>query len=207
MNGYEIKTDVLESLYNEISTISQKLLDSLKEKEEIICTEEFVKICFSSNIIEDTKFLNELSGNPLFKARHANMIIRDMIEQVIEFIYLMKNKNTIPDYMGMNTTNNALSSQNIIKEFHKLAGGRFSDGRKSVSEMAQDIGEKNSSPNHRALYEMYQLLSEECHNSYFFSYLDSVGDIETGKETVALTEEQAQNLLIVIDRFMETFRN
>lgn len=90
MNGYKIKTDVLESLYDEVSTINQKLLNSLKEKEDIICTEEFVKICFSSNIIEDTEFLNKLSGNLLFKARHANMIIRDMIEQVIEFIYLMK---------------------------------------------------------------------------------------------------------------------
>lgn len=205
MESYQIKSDILESLNNEINAINTKLLDSLKGKKDVICTEEFVKICFSSNILEDIELLNKLSGNPLFKIRHANLIIRDMIEQVIEFIYLMKNKNMIPDYMGVNSTINALSS-NPIKEFHKLASGRFSDGRKSISEMARDIGEKKSLPNHPALYELYQLLSEECHNSYFFSYLDNVEEVKTGKETIALTEEQAQNLLIITGYFMDTFR-
>lgn len=205
MESYQIKKNILESLNNEINTINAKLLDSLKGKKEVICTEEFVKICFSSKILEDIELLNKLSGNPLFKIRHANIIIRDMVEQVIEFIYLMKNKNMISDYMGVNSTVNA-SSPNPIKEFRKLASERFSDGRKSISEMARDIGEKKSLPNHPALYELYQLLSEECHNSYFFSCLDSVEEVEAGNETIALTEEQTQSLLIIIEYFMESFR-
>ena len=44
MEGYQIKSDILESLNNAINT---KLLDSLKGKKDVICTEEFVKICFS----------------------------------------------------------------------------------------------------------------------------------------------------------------
>ena len=57
----------LESLNNEINAINTKLLDSLKGKKDVICTEEFVKICFSSNILENIELLNKLSGNPLFK--------------------------------------------------------------------------------------------------------------------------------------------
>lgn len=204
MSGCKINPDFLNSLYDEINAINFEILNLLnakEENEEFICTEEFVKYHFSKNIIEDTEFLNTLSGNPLFKVRHANMIIRDMIEQVIEFIYVMKNKAMIPDYLGINAPSNKLSSQNPIKGFRKLAGGRFSDGRKTVSEMAIDIGEKKS------LYELYQLFSDKCHNSYYFSVLESVGEVETGIEQVALTEEQVNILTIVIDRFMETFRN
>ncbi len=47
MEGYQIKSDILESLNNEINAINTKLLDSLKGKKDVICTEEFVKICFS----------------------------------------------------------------------------------------------------------------------------------------------------------------
>jgi len=69
--------------------------------------------------------------------------------------------------MGINTKESNPSSSNYIKEFHKLGGGRFPTGRKSVAEMAQDIGEKKSTSSQMTLYELYQLLSDKCHNSYF----------------------------------------
>lgn len=72
--------------------------------------------------------------------------------------------------------------------------------------MAKDIGKKKTSENQPALYDIYQLLSEECHNSYFFSNLDSLSETEDGKEKLALTEEQAQYLMIIIERFMEVYR-
>ncbi len=61
MEGYQIKSDILESLNNEINAINTKLLDSLKGKKDVICTEEFVKICFSSNILEDIELLTQTS--------------------------------------------------------------------------------------------------------------------------------------------------
>ena len=72
--------------------------------------------------------------------------------------------------------------------------------------MARDIGEKNLSERQPALYDIYQLLSEECHNSYFFSNLDNLSETENGEEKLALTEEQAQYLMIIIERFMDVYR-
>lgn len=55
--------------------------------------------------------------------------------------------------------------------------------------------------------EKYQrYLSEECHNSYFFSNLDNLGETENGEERLALTEEQTQYLKIIIERFMDVYR-
>ena len=72
--------------------------------------------------------------------------------------------------------------------------------------MAKDIGEKESSSNRMTLYDMYQLLSESCHNSYFFAGLDVIETVETGKEFVALSEAQVQHLMIIIGSFMEAYR-
>lgn len=206
MNGYQIKTNIFEDLNTEINSTNQKLLETLKNKSEFLNSVEFIKISFSENLLEDIDFLNTLSGNPLFKVRHANIIMRDMLEQVIEFIYLMKHKELITDYLGANVDTPNLSTSNPIKEFQKLGSKRYKNGRKSVSEMAKDIGEKKSTANNLALYELYQLLSEECHNSYFFANLDDIEQVETKNETSALSKDQAENLMTIIGRFLETYR-
>lgn len=86
MGSYQIKPNILEDLNNEISNKNQRLLNDLKGKKEIINFVEFIKISFSENLLEDIELLNTLSGNSLLKVRHANIIMRDMLEQVIEFI-------------------------------------------------------------------------------------------------------------------------
>lgn len=206
MGAYQIKNEIYKALEEEISMTNQQLLKSLQGKEEILNTVEFIKISFSGSLLEDIEFLNSLSGNPIFKIRHAYMVLRDMLEQVIEFIFLMKHPDMIPDYLGLNIDDNSEKSFDPIKEIHKIGSKRFKDGRKSVSAMAKDIGEKESSLNRMTLYDMYQLLSEACHNSYFFAGLDVIETVETGKEFVALSEAQVQHLMIIIGSFMETYR-
>lgn len=206
MESFHIKDDFFEGLEAEITSINQQLFNKLKEKHDFLCSVEFIKIAFSENLLDDIEFLNTLSGQPLFKARHANIILRDMLEQVIEFIYLMKHTELITDYMGFNVDTTRLTTHNPIKGIHKLGSKRFSGGRRSVSEMAQDINEKKSSQNDTSLYELYQLLSEECHNSYFFANLDDIEEVETGKKTLALTEEQVSHIIIIVGSFMEVYR-
>lgn len=205
MGAYQIKNEIYKALEEEISMTNRQLLKSLQGKEKILNTVEFIKISFSENLLEDIEFLNSLSGNPIFKIRHADMILRDILEQVIEFIFLMKHPDTISDYLGLNIDDNSEKSSDPIKEIHKIGCKRFKDGRKSVSAMAKDIGEKESSSNRITLYDIYQLLSEACHNSYFFAGLDDAETAETGKEFVALSEEQVQQLIIIIGYFMETY--
>lgn len=207
MGTYEIKPDILESLCGEIVSINKRLIDGVIESGiNILFSKEYIKFTFSNNLLEDINFLTELSGEEIFKPRHANMILRDMVEQVIEFIYLMKNPKLICEFMGDKIDNSKLLDSTPIKSTHKLGSERYTGGRKTVSEMARNIGEKSPSKNPPALYDVYQLLSENCHNSYFFSNLDKLGESEGREEKLALTEEQAQYLMIIIGRFMEVYR-
>lgn len=206
MESFNIIDSFLEDLGNELSHTNQQLLDSTRRKDDFLCSVEFFKIVFSENLFADVKFLYKSSGQSLFKARHADIILRDMLEQVIEFIYHMKHTELITDYMGFNIDTTKLNTCNPIEGIRKLGSKRFSGGRKSVSEMAQDIDEKRSSQNDISLYEIYQILSEKCHNSYFFTNLDDVEEVETGQKPLTLTEEQALYIVIIVGRFMETYR-
>lgn len=207
MEVYGIKPDILESLCGEIVSINKILMNRVLEREgNILFSTEYIKFSFSKHLLEDINFLTTLSGREMFKPRHAYVILRDMIEQVIEFIYLMKHPELIAEFMGDKIDISKISMSSPIKSTHRLGSERYSGGRKSVSEMAKDIGEKNPSEKQPALYDIYQLLSEECHNSYFFSNLDNLSGTENGKEKLALTEEQDQYLVIIIGRFMEVYR-
>lgn len=206
MESFHITDGFFEFLENEISSINKQLLDSTKEKDDFLCSVEFIKIAFSTNLLDDVEFLITLSGKPFFKARHANMILRDMLEQVIEFIYLMKHNELITEYMGVNVDTSNISTHNPINGIHKLGSKRYNVGRKSVSEMTQDINEKEFTQNDPSLYELYQLLSEKCHNSYFFENLKDIEEVETGKRILALTEKQWYYIVIIISSFMEAYR-
>lgn len=206
MGGYQIKKEIFDALTTEISNNNDKLLKTLKGKSEILNTVEFIKISYSEHLLEDIKLLNEMSGNKLFKLRHANIIMRDMLEQVIEFIYLMKHPETIPEYRGANIDIRKISTDDPVKGMHILGNERFAYGRKTVSAMAKEINERQSNTNQLALYELYQLLSEECHNSYFITSFDDCEEVMTGREILALSKYQAQNIVIIMDRFMKVYR-
>lgn len=207
MEAYEIKSDILEGLCGEIVTINKALIDRVIESgDSILYSPEYIKFSFSNHLLEDINYLTTLSGKEIFKPRYAYMILRDMVEQVIEFIYLMKHPDLIAEFMGALIDNNTITTNTPVKSTHRLGNERYSGGRKSVSEMARDIGEKGVSEKQPALYDVYQILSEECHNSYFFSNLDNLGEKERGEEKLALTEEQALYLMIIIERFMDIYR-
>ncbi len=206
MKSFNTTDCFLEDLENEILHTNQQLLNSKREKDGFLCSVNFMKIAFSKNLLDDIRFLYKSSEQSLFKARHADVILRGMLEQVIEFIYLLKHTELIKDYMGLNVDITKLTTCNPVEGMHKLGCKRFSGGRKSVSEMAQNIGEKRSSQNDTPLYGLYQILSEQCHNSYFFTNLDDVKEVETGQKPLTLTKEQALYIVIIVERFMETYR-
>ncbi|MTI86127.1 MAG: hypothetical protein FH756_20095 [Firmicutes bacterium] len=202
-----IKEDILTSLEKEIQEINWILLQKLKKEKSILNTFEFIKISFSTNLLEDINFLNMLSGKDIFKIRHANIIIRDLLEQVIEFIYIAKNPETINDYMGTNINIDELDSQsNLVKGLLNFGKKRYTNGRKSISKMADDINQKINTDENLSLYDMYRILSEQCHNSYFNAILDEVGECETGESDRALTEEQVTYIVLIINHFLKAYR-
>lgn len=123
MGGYQVKPELLEAVKKEVTATNLQLLKSLQGKEDIFNTTAYIKILFSDTLLEDVDFLNTLSGQPIFKVRYAQMILRDMLEQVIEFIFLMKHPDMIPEYLGDNINSNAPFGSNPVNELQKMASG------------------------------------------------------------------------------------
>lgn len=206
MECFVIRQDILENLKKEIGDINKTLFDKLQNSPNYLYSTEFLKISCSENFLDDIEFLNEMSGTPNFKVRYANMIIRDVLEQVIEFIYLLKYPELIEQFMGGNIETDDFDKDKLIEEYLQFGGKRYTGGRKTISKMASSINEKVSVDDTLSLYDIYRILSEQCHNSYFLSNLDDIDEAETGKRTVALTDEQLTYLMIIIGRFMEAYR-
>lgn len=208
MENCFIKEDVLTLIKKEIQENNQILLQKLIKRKNILNTLEFIKISFSTNLLEDIDFLNVLSGNDIFKIRHANIIIRDFLEQVIEFIYITKHPEIIEDFIGTNININEIDFQsNLVEGMLHFGKKRYVHGRKSIAKMADDINQKITTDNKLSLYDMYRILSEQCHNSYFNAILDDVGEYETGKNDRALTEEQVTYIILIIDYFLKAYRS
>lgn len=210
MDGFTLELSFYKNLKNEIAQKNKEFLSVLQESDNILHTKEYLKIAFSEDLLNDVDFLTTLSGNDKFKTRYADLIIRNLIEQVIEFIYLLKNPEKIPDFIGSNYNDENFSinynggklSDNYIESFRRFGSLRYSKGRPSISKMADNINEKRSHSDTISLYELYVLFSEDCHNSYYFSTLTALG----GKEPCALTEYQTGFLITIVDRFLKAYR-
>ena len=55
---------------------------------------------FIKKFIDDVFYLNDHSGQCDFHVRYATFILRNMVEQVIEFLYISKNTKLIDEYLG-----------------------------------------------------------------------------------------------------------
>lgn len=196
----------LKEVEESIQTKNNDLIEIFKNEEKSLNSPEWIKIVFSSNLLEDINFLEAMSSQEFFKCRYADLIIRNLSEQVIEFIYLMENPEKIQDYIGehANVPENPaeIMTENIVENFRLLGSRRYSNGRLSVSKMADEINEKTSVDGELSLYDIYILLSEECHNSYFFSILD---DLDSENQPLAMTDTQDTYLTIIIGRFLECY--
>ena len=168
-------------------------------------------------MLDDVYFLNECSGNPFFLNRHANVIIRTMIEQTIEFAYLQQHQSEIEDFFGsedvinnfekkIDINNlNSLSNETIIRTYKKFGSERAITKRKKIFDMAQVIGEADI--NQPSLYNLYRILSEETHNSYYCSALDMKDIIDDNNDPiVALTVVQVCLLKMIMDRYLVAYR-
>ena len=136
MECFVIRQDILENLKKEIGDINKTLFDKLQNSPNYLYSTEFLKISCSENFLDDIEFLNEMSGTPNFKVRYANMIIRDVLEQVIEFIYLLKYPELIEQFMGGNIETDDFDEDKLIEEYLQFGGKPYAGGRKRISEMA-----------------------------------------------------------------------
>ena len=202
----KIDAAILEALVQATTSSVQELDSSAGTEEEKIC---WVKTNFIKHFTEDVFFLNDHSEDLTFSRRYGNLIIRDMLEQLIEFLYLLKNPHRAEEYLGFTVDlDKVCGKQSLLRKAELLGEKRYnkeSDGRPSVSEMAQAIGEKSSGNRNLTLYKLYQLLSDMCHNSYFSSLLDDVHKVHYSTPNGGLNESQVNDVMIMIAIVLKEF--
>lgn len=194
----KIDIEIIEALALAMTSSVQELDTSAGIEQEHIC---WVKTNFIKNFTSDVFFLNDHSEDANFPQRYGNLILRNMLEQLIEFLYVMKNPHHAEEYLGLTIRLEEIERKNsVVKKEELFGNGRYNkelDGRPTVSEMAKDIGEKSSGNGSLTLYKLYQILSEQCHNSYFSSLIDDVNKVYSSLQISGLSENQIRNIHIM----------
>ena len=194
----KIDVAIIEALAQATTISVQELDASAGTDKEHIC---WVKMNFIKHFTEDVFFLNDHSEDETFSRRNGNLIIRNMLEQLIELLYLLKNPHHAEEYLGLTIDFEELNrKQSLVKKEELFGEKRYNKDencRPSVSEMAQDIGEKSSNNQNLTLYKLYQILSERCHNSYFSSLLDDVNKVHHSIPNGGLSESQIKDVQIM----------
>ena len=192
----KIDVAILEALAQATISSVHELDASAGTEKEHIC---WVKVNFIKHFTEDVHFLNDHSEDDTFLRRYGNLIIRDMLEQLIEFLYLLKNPHLAESYLGLTINFEEYSrKQSVIIKEEMFGNKRYNkgmDGRPPVAEMATAIGEKGSRNSNLTLYKLYKILSEQCHNAYFSSLLDDVNKVNLSVPASGLDKGQISNVL------------
>lgn len=178
MKNYE---EVLDGAYSKLMQLKIKR-DYFKEQLEKISNEEkqeselFLSYVIMKGVAEDLEeYLELLSADS--KPRYQHFIIRNITEHVIEYMYLMNNKELIAEYFGAEVELDAdVDMKHISEEYKNLGQNRYTSKRVSVNSMAVAIGEKHSEDGVPGLYDIFSIISENCHNSYFHAVIDEMAD-------------------------------
>ena len=190
MTNYE---EVLDGAYSKLMQLKSKR-DYFKDKLEKISNEEkqeselFLSYVIMQGVAEDLEeFLELLSANS--KPRYQHFIIRNITEHVIEYMYLMNNKELIAEYFGSEVEIDLdadVDMKHISEEYKNLGQNRYTSKRMSVNAMAVAIGEKHSEDGIPGLYDIFSIISENCHNSYFHAVIDEMADDEMQNKVFSL---------------------
>ena len=199
----KIDVAILEALATAINISVQKYSEAKGTDQENAC---LVRMNFIKQFVEDVHFLSNHSEYESLSQRYGNLIIRDMLEQLIEFLYLQKKPERVNEYLGLTIDLEALGRKTSIIEKEKLFGDkRYLNVRPSVSEMAREIEEKNAGDGKLTLYKLYQIFSERCHNSYFSAFLDDINKSGSDAPVHGLSDSQGNDLHIMILYVLEAY--
>lgn len=184
----KIDISLIEALTVALGDAVQQHKDSIGGDQEKLY---LVRMNFIKSFTEDVWFLNDLSGQINFNYRYGYAIIREMLEQLIEFLYVKKNLRLINEYLGDNIDCHAIQNAiTLVEKEHLFGKERYTNTRPSVAKMAKSINEFEADNGHMSLYDLYCILSERCHNSYFDGLLKKIVSMECDVTMIGLTEDQ-----------------
>lgn len=165
-------------------------------------SKEMMSFVVSECLMEDVETIYKLKKQG-FSDRYTDFVIRNMCEQVIEYIYIMRHPELIPEYFGENIKDE-WNGKNLFKGLKRTGGARFKE-RKSVSGMAVDIGEKISDDEKISLYEIYSLKAEFEHHSYFNHMLNTIFNVNDESEGESAEEVDYIYLIYILTAFIKTY--
>lgn len=204
-----MKESFLELYRNFVDNAKEKnvkILLDFKNTGKEFATQEMLSLWVSNCLIEDIDTIHRLKDSG-FSNRYIDAIIRNMCEQVIEYLYIMKHQELIPIYFGENLKEKYDEQEDLFKVFKQTGQARFGK-RKSVKEMAVDIGEYKSNDDKISLYDIFSIKAELEHNSYFhqiFDIIDKIEDSENESEEVDSLDYMF--LIYILTAFLDVYYN
>ena len=192
----KVDVSIIEALTKALDNSVQKHMQELGTEQENF---NLFRMHFIKKFSDDVMFLNDLSGVNDFYHRYGYLILRNMLEQLIEFLYVQKNKHLVDEYLGLKIDLDALKEKHNPVEGERCFGKkRYTNNRPTVADMAKDIKEYKATVGTMTLYDVYCVLSERCHNCYFDSFLKDINAINAGVPKIGLNEEQMMLLNTMI---------
>lgn len=213
MNDLKNEINDLENIYKQmfeyIENINAQIILEFKQRKIGIVSRENYSIQVSYNVMEDIKTIFCLKKEK-FENRYVDMIIRNMCEQIIEYIFNMNNFKCLKNYFGVDLAleDDMKSESNSFEVLKNMGQKRFEKNkRKSVKYMAKSIGENEELEDRLSLYQIYSLESEEVHNSYFGSFIDLVDIVEEEHDENQYLQDKLHYIMIciIVMLFVETY--
>ena len=196
MDYEKIDASIIEALAKMINSAVCQHNMSIGTDRENIC---LLRMNFIKKFSDDVLFLDDLSGNKDFYHRYAYLIMRNMLEQLIEFLYVQKNRCLIDEYLGLKIDLEALREKRTpVEGERRLGKARYENRRPSIVDMAKGIDEYEASGMRATLYDVYSILSERAHNSYFGSLLDDFVSAKFNVPNIGLDRGQISVLNVML---------
>lgn len=192
----KIDPAIIEGLAKAMMISVENHKNAMGTDKENLC---LLKMHFIKDFSDDVIFLNNLCERVDFYYRYGYLLIRNMLEQLIEFLYVLKNTHLVDEYLGLKIDLDSLKEKHTPVEGERKFGKlRYLNKRPSIYDMTEDIGERVAQDGAFSLYDAYCVLSEKCHNSYFDSLLAEFNKAGANTPTTGLNDEQMLLLNAII---------
>ena len=209
--------EFINTLIESITEKNEQILQEYKEEKFTLNSIEMLSFLYSSNLQRDLEVMKDfLEAN--YETRYSLMLLRNMCEQVIEYLYLCNDERRIDYYMSpMKIDDDAYmeklqermeESSNFVKMQKTILSLRYEDEEKPfVHKMAKDIGEAKDSDDDLCLYSIFGLLSNYTHNSYYEDFMECVGLVDDNDENDTYSDDDIADisLNIIAIKFMEKY--
>lgn len=208
--------EFIDSIIEIITEKNKQIFEDYNNEKFTLNSIEMLSFLYSSNLQRDLEVMKALFEAE-YETRYLIMLLRNMCEHVIEYLYLSNDVQRINHYMNpMKLDDDAYmerlqerieESSNFIETQKTILSLRYEGEKKpSVHFMAKDIGEAEDTEDKLSLYSIFGLLSNYTHNSYYEDFMECVGLVDDEEENLCSENYIIDiSLDIITTRFIEKY--